>query len=161
VTGQSSKSADSEDPGSHTPSAGPCQKSPKSHLKIRPQKKRLFSPKMMPRGPRKGDPKSQKVLLDTSRSPSGETVAPSLEKSASRALPGTTQYASRTVPAMVLARSRRCQRTPFFITFGSHLAPFLALWAPKRRPGATKGRPPKNNKKTPPQKCRNVPKMPS
>ena len=115
---------------------------------------------MMPRGPRKGDPKSQKILLDTSRSPSGETVAQRLEKSASRALPGTSQYASRTVPAMLFACSGRWLRTCFFITFGSLLAPFLALWAPKWRPGAKKGRPQKTSKNDLPKNAEMSPKYP-
>ena len=115
---------------------------------------------MMPRGPRKGDPKSQKILLDTSRSPSGETVAQRLEKSASRALPGTSQYASRTVPAMLFACSGRWLRPPFFITFSSLLAPFLPLWAPKWRPGAKQGRPNKTIKKCLPKSADMSPKCP-
>jgi len=115
---------------------------------------------MMPRGPRKGDLKSQKILLETSRSPSGETVAQRLEKSASRALPGTSQYASRTVPAMLFACSGTWLRPPFFITFSSLLAPFLPLWAPKWRPGAKKGRPKKTIQNCLPKSAEMSPKCP-
>ena len=101
---------------------------------------------MTPQGTPKGHPKSRKILFDPSWDPKRRAFAPRAEKSVSRALPGTSPYASRTVPAMVLACSTRCPRTIFFIILGSLLTPFSALWAPKWCLGAKKGRPPKTSK---------------
>ena len=78
----------------------------------------------------------------------------------SRALPGTSPYASRTVPAMVLACSTRCPRTSFFIILGSLLTPFSALWAPKWRLGAKKGRPQNTSKNDLPKNQKMSPKYP-
>ena len=114
---------------------------------------------MVSQGHPQGHLKSCKILLDPSRDPSVEVFAPRSEKSVARALPGTTPYVSRTVPAMVLACSRRRVRTFFFITLGSHLAPFSPQWASQWGPGAKKGPPPKTSKKTPIHKSPGVSEM--
>ena len=80
--------------------------------------------------------KSPQILLET---PMETPSQRALEKSGSWTLPGISPYASRTVPAMVLACSTRCLRTTFLLTLGLLLAPFLGPWAPKWRPGGEKG----------------------
>ena len=69
------------------------------------------------------------------------------EKGGSWTLPGIPPYASRTVPAMLLACSTRYLRARFWLYFGSILGAFWGPWAPKSRPGSEKEASKKGSKK--------------
>ena len=86
----------------------------------------------------------------------------SLKKVASRALPETSPYASRTVPAMVFTLPKRCLQAPFCLHFGSISEPFGHLGRPKVTQGAKKTPPKKKNiKKRLQKRCPKVSKMTS
>ena len=97
-----------------------------------------FSLKMEPPGTPKGHLKSQKIIPNPPRERMGKPSHRVPEKTGSWTLPGTSPCLSRTVPAMLLARSTRCLWTTFSTTLGSILAPFLSPWAPKWRLGNEK-----------------------
>ena len=63
----------------------------------------IFSLEMMPREHPRGNPKTQQILPDTSRSPLGEAPAPRFEKVRLEPGPRTSRYAFPSEPAMLFA----------------------------------------------------------
>ena len=88
---------------------------------------------MEPKGPPKESQNRLKSAKMLPKTPPKRVWRRSLEKVASRTLPETSPYASRTVPAMLFTLPRGCPQARFWLHFGSLLATCGAQKSPKER----------------------------
>ncbi len=115
----------------------------------------IFPPFLDPSGTQNGPPRRPKEIQNSLKS---AKIAPkrhpkrvwrrSLEKVASRTLPETSPYASRTVPAMVFTLPRRCPRAPFGLHFASVLGAFWRHFGHPKSPKERKRSLHKKHQKT-------------